>query len=170
MNDFEDYKLGDTDDTIQIVTSEENREAATTLVQQAQYTLEITSRFLDPAIYDNDEFTEAVQALALRSKRSRIRILVQEPETVVKQGHRLLELAMNLSSFIDIRKPNAQFAGYNEAILIADATGYIHRQLADRFEATLSYNNRPVANELLRQFDEMWETAILDPNLRRLYI
>lgn len=167
---FQNSILGETDETYRIDSSEENREAALALVRQCQYTLEIISRYLDPSIYDNDEFAEAVQKLALRSKRSRIRILVREPETVVKQGHRLLELAMNFSSFIEIRKPSPEFADHNEALLVCDATGYIHRQLADRYEAMVKYADRPRAEEFLRQFDEMWETAIIDPNLRRLNI
>ena len=60
--------------------------------------------------------------------------------------------------------------GVVDAIGLDFQDGELIDQLADRYEAMVKYADRPRAEEFLRQFDEMWETAIIDPNLRRLNI
>jgi len=57
---------------------------------------------------------------------------------------------------------------FNEAWLVADATGYVYRPMSDRFEATVDFNDRHQASQLVARFNEIWERAQPDPNQRRL--
>ncbi|MEE8321825.1 MAG: acyltransferase [Gammaproteobacteria bacterium] len=170
MYSFDDYKLAETSDLIEVETREDNHLAAVQLAQQCQRNLEITSRDLDPAIFDTPDFAEAVKRLALKSKHAQIRILVFEPGTIVRRGHRLINLAENLSSFIELRKPGIEHRDYNELFLIADGTGYLHRKNTERFEGEVNFNDKRQSKHLLHQFEEMWETASPDPNLRRVLV
>lgn len=167
---FEDYKLGEIDNAIQIDSKNENYHACLKMAEQSKRTLEIISRDLDPLIYDHPDFIEAVKKLALKSRHSRIRIIVCEINSIVRRGHRMIELASRLSSFIDIRKPANEFLDYNEGLLLADQTGYVHKKNADRYEAKLNFNDKRQSKILLKEFDEMWATAKPDPNLRRMSI
>jgi len=168
MNNFDDYKLGVTGKIIEIENSEDNRLAATCMAQQCTRTLDIISRLLDPPIFNTTGFIEAIRQLVIRYRYTKIRVIVFDPETIVRNGHRLVDLAGSLSSFIEIRKASQQYQDYNESLLIADSVGYIHRKHAERYEATINFNDRRQSQHLQKGFDEMWESAIPDPNLRRV--
>lgn len=170
MNRIEEHILGETGEELEMGTSEESREIATQMVQQCSRYLDIISRGLDPAVYDTPEFSEAVKDLALRSRYSRIRIVIIDVDAMLHRGHRLLNLAQRLTTFIEIRTPGPDHLGLNEAMLIADGAGVIYRRLSDRFDGTANFNDKSLARELLQRFDEIWEKATIDSNLRRLYL
>jgi hypothetical protein len=79
-------------------------------------------------------------------------------------------LAQRLPTFIQIRVPAPQFRDFNPAFLVADETGFLHRQFSDRYEGSASFFAPATARELLRVFEPIWETAEPDPNLRALRI
>jgi len=164
--------MADLPDVEEIVfdTSEELRGIALSMTQNCVRTLDIASRHLDPAIYDHAPFIEAVKQIALGNRGARVRILISDIRPVVTRGHRLLELCNRLSSFISVRKPGRDHRNFNEAILLADNTSYIHRRFADRYEGQASYNDHRSAQDLTVRFEEIWERAEIDPNFRRLHI
>jgi len=161
-------KLGATRGDIEISNAEENRIAALQLVSQARHTLCIYSRHLDATIYSTGPFAEAVTQLAIRSRHSQVRILVQDSTPLVQQGHRLVELSYRLSSRVQIRKPAEEFKEYNEAFLIVDEQGLLHRRHADRYEAIVNFCAAGAAAPLLKYFNHVWNMSEPDPNLRRL--
>ncbi len=170
MQNLEGLRLGVDAERVLVSSSAENRAAAIALVSQGKRFLHIYSRDLEPAIYDNPPFVEAVRKLALYSQYSQIRILVQNSEKIVSQGHGLVTLAQQLSSFIQIRKPAPDHDGYNEAFLVVDKMGVLHRKLSDRYEGEVSFHTPEQAAVLVKLFDEAWERSEPDPQLRRLHI
>ena len=149
---------------------QDNRDLALELARQCKKTLDIFSRDLESSIYSTKEFIQAVSDLAVRSKYSRIRILVQDPSCCVRDDHRMIGLCQRLNSYIEMRKPGYLYKDFNEAFLIADQTGLLHKRLADRFDGVVSFNSPLKAREMTRFFTEVWETAEIDPNFRRLYL
>ncbi len=170
MQDIEDYRLGETDRVLKLENRAENISVANHMANQCQRTLNIISRELDPLVFDTDEFADAVKYLALRHRHARIQIIVFEPDTIIKRGHRLLDILARLSSFIEIRKAHYSFDEYNECLMVADATGYIHRENGERFEGTANFKDLRQSKNLLNQFEEMWEMATPDPNFRQMLI
>jgi hypothetical protein len=170
MDIFENHELGKTKDEIPISTAAHHRDAALRMVRQARNTIEIISRALDPPVYDEPDFVEAAKKLVLNNRRARIRILVCDPLAVVRQGHRLLQLAGQLSSFFDLRKPGPEHIDFNGSILVADSMGCIVRNSAERYEGTVHFHNPRLAKNLLEQFSEMWDKSEPDPNLRRMLL
>ncbi len=170
MFKIENCKLGETDEAYAVDTSEAVGLAALEMVRQGKRTLDIISRELDPTIYNSADFTEAVKQLVLRSRNTKVRILVYEPMRIAKRGHRLVDLAMHLSSFIDIRVPDREYADFNESILVVDSTGYIHRINGDRYETKLNFNDGRTSRIFTRQFDDMWEKSRTDQNFKRTHI
>ena len=102
--------------------------------------------------------------------RCKVRIIVFDPGTIVTHGHRLLDYAGDLSSFVEIRKAGDEFREYNGALFIADDIAYVHRNHAERYEGLANFNDRREAHFLLKQFNRMWDTAVQDSNLRRMRI
>jgi hypothetical protein len=140
------------------------------MARQCRQSLVIVSRHLDRAIYDNDDFAEALKNMALNNRHADIRVFIVDSRPLISTGHRVLELSSRLPSFIEVRAPARQHKQFNEAILIADNTGYIHRQFSDRFEGTADFNDKRIAVGLADRVEEMWERGVPDTNFRRLHI
>lgn len=171
MINFDDYILGQSsEESIKITTRQENADAALAMVAQCKLKLAIISRELDPFVYDKPEFVEAVRQLALKGRYVDIRILAFEPELIVRRGHKLVDLATKISSYIEIRKPSVQYRSFNEALLIADEVGYLYRESSDQYKGNVNFNSRRESKHLLEVFDTMWETAKPDANFRRMHI
>ena len=169
MTDYSDYRLGETaNETLQLKTREENAAAALELTRQCRLKLAIFSHELEPVIYDRPEYIEALKRLTLRGSHVEIRILVSEPRLVVQRGHRLLDLALKMSSYIQILRPGSAQRTFDQDLLLADEAGYLLRASKDAFGARLNFNDRRETRRLLELFDEMWGKAGTDPNLRRM--
>lgn len=169
MIDYNEMVLGQFQDPIDLADSDANRRVAITLTRQARRSVDIFTRDLDKKLYDNRDFLDAVQNLAVNN-RGLIRILVKDSDKAVKYGHRLIALSQRLTSFIEIRKVAEDFKEYNEAFLVADEIGFVHRKHADRFEGIARFNAAKEAVNLLVFFNEVWRHSAPDPNLRRIYL
>ena len=154
----------------ELATRQEVRAASIHLVSTARRTVHVYSRDLDPHLYDNSEFLDALARFAVSHRNARARIIVQDAGPAIRGDHRLINLAQRLSSSIEIREPGPQHREYNAAFLVTDARGVIYRELGDRFEAIASEDDRPRARQLIRYHDEVWEFGRTNPNLRSLDI
>ncbi len=114
--------------------------------------------------------SEAMKDLALRSHMTRVRILLQDHAHVVNQGHRILELSRRLTSSVELRIPNEDWLDYAENFMLVDQYGYVHRELATRYEATADFHAPLKVQRFRARFDEIWETARPASELRRLYL
>lgn len=170
MSELSELKLGVSDTLLELGSCEENREVALSMAQQSRRTIEIVSRLLDPPIYNTTEFIEAIKSFVTGSRNPMLRVIVFDPDTIVRNGHRLVELAGSLSSFVEIRKVGHEYDQYSQSLMIADGAAYLHRISTDRYEATACFNDRRQASYYRKEFDTMWETARTDPKLRRMYL
>lgn len=170
MPDWQDYEIGVSNDDIVIDTHEDNQAAALRLVSQAGRSLDIFTRDLEPRIYDNADFADAVRALAIRTRDLHVRILVIDPDFIIKHGHRLIELSRRLTSHMEIRKVHEDYCNNPEAYLVVDKRGVLHRKLASRYEAVVNFNNPRQATDLYQQFTEMWDRSKQYMDFKRLYI
>jgi len=168
MLKFEGYRLGENDEVIEIDTAEQHRVAATMMAQQTRHSIDIVSRDLDPSIYDTVEFVEATRRLVLSGQRPRVRIIVFNPSLIVHRGHRLVDAALQLTTFYDLRKAGEEHKHFNGSLFIADTTGYIHRFSSDRYEGKLNFCDKRESHLYLDEFEEMWSKAAPDVNMRRL--
>ena len=169
-SDFENFVLKQDSQAVVVDTSEACRLAALSMVRQAARSIDMVTRHLDPQVYDNSEFCQAVSQLIVGSQRARVRVLLRHTDPIVKRGHRLVTLSQRLSSYIEMRLPAKEFDEYNAAFLIVDTVGVIYRTHSDRFDGTVNFNDPRGARDLGHQFEEMWQTAAPDANLRRSYL
>lgn len=151
-------------------TRDELRAATLALLTAARRTVHIYSRDLDPQIYDDSEFLEALTRFAVGHSQAEARIIVQDAGPAIRRSHRLIGLAQRLSSRISIREPGPQHRDYNAAFFITDSQGVIYRELGDRFDAIAAEDDRPRARQLIRYHEEVWEFGRTNPNLRVLGI
>jgi hypothetical protein len=140
------------------------------LAEQARREVLMLTRDLDPAYYDRPEFIEALRRLALSAPRPPIRILVREARAAVARGNRLIALARQLTSAVAIRRLGENDRDRPDAFLVADATGYCRRPIAEVHEAVASLDTPREARLLRAEFESLWEQADEDTELRRLYL
>ena len=144
------------------------QEATLALLRAGRYQLWIYTRDLEPALYQQPEILEAIRQIALSGRRANIRILVQDTARVVREGHRLVDLAHRLPSVVHLRRPTEEDLQFAGAYVLNDTGGYLYRSFADRHEAAGDLYYPPRRDELQRQFDQVWERAVEPPELRRL--
>lgn len=162
--------LGETAGDMGLESAEDNRAATRRMLAQTRRELAVVSRRLDPDVYEDPEVLEALRQLALRSRYSRIRLLVAEPDSVVARDHRVLELARKHSAFIELRVPAEEDAQFNDVWLLADTAGLIRRPLATRFQGIANFNDPPRVSELRRRFDTLWDRAERSSEFLRLHL
>ncbi|HEX7965125.1 MAG TPA: acyltransferase [Gammaproteobacteria bacterium] len=151
-------------------TLADNRAASVAVAAIAKRELVLFSHDLEPMLYDKEEFIAAVQALATRSRMSRIRVVTIDPGPAIRAGHRLVALAQRFSSYIEVRRASHDHAGLAETYLVADSTALLLRPVATRYEGYADLHAPFEARQQLKGFEEIWEKAEPDPEFRRLGI
>ena len=140
------------------------------LADQASRSLLLHTENLEPAIYDQAPFLNAVSQLARTHAQARIWILLQDSRQVVSSGHRLIELSRRLSSGVQIRRPGPEYRHFHESFLLADTSGYLHRNNPNRYEGVANFNDPGKVAEWKKYFMEVWERSEPDTELKRLHL
>jgi hypothetical protein len=167
---IESLQLGVDKDELRLAGSDDVRATAIALASQARRTLLLHTFDLEARIYDRQPFVEAVSKLVRRHPGACCDVLIQNVDRVVKDGHRLVELARRLGSSIQIRRCAQQYRRYCGTFLLVDNTGYLYRPLSSRYEGLASFNNAAEVARLGKYFREVWEHSDTDMELRRLYV
>lgn len=140
------------------------------LVSQTKQKLLILSSDLDSYVFNTNEIVDYISSLARKSRYTETRILVTDTTTMVKQGHRLLELQRRLSSRISIRKISIEPHLIRHNLVISDNVGFICQSVNDPEKAWGNYNNIPTARNYMTEFNEYWGQALEDSDLNVLAI
>lgn len=170
INDLQNQILGENRETIRLESRDDNRLAANHMAEQGQHTLRLFTPNLDPRIFDTSEFIEAVKKIALASSYSKVYILIIDPTQAVTHGHRIVELARKINSHIFIHRADEEDQDRIDSFMIVDDVGVIHRPHADRYEGSAEFNNPGEARLLTKEFKDIWERSMAEPELRRLHL
>lgn len=165
---LDNHLLGTSEQLLKLTDSAHNRDVTCHMAAQAKHRIRIFNQRLDKRIYDQSGFIEACKQLALRSRSSRIEIIVTEPRQLSGPGHRLLNLAQQLSSYFEIRDAGRPFDSALHTFTTIDESGYIYRKNFERYEGAANYYDKPYTRELNQKFDEMWQQSRTNAELRRL--
>jgi hypothetical protein len=147
-----------------------NRDAALSVARCARRQLNLLTYDLEPQVYNEESFIEAVTAVATSGRYARVRVMVQDSRRAVREGHRLIELARRLSSFISVHRPHAADAKIIETYLLADEIALLYRTQADRYEGFAETDDPFETRQRLREFEDIWGRSSPDPEMRRLGI
>jgi hypothetical protein len=152
----------------ELSTHVEFRDAACELARSARLQLNIISYVFEREIYGHPDFVQAVQGLATHHARARVRILIHSPEWASRSGHRLVELARRLSSFIELREMHEQDKQLTSEVLIADEKSLLYRESPDVTSARFFTDDPREAGQWLRRFEGLWAGGEAVQALRRL--
>jgi hypothetical protein len=166
----EDFRLGIDTSRLDLRSHDDMAGVAHALARQARHALLLYTRDLEPPIYDRIAFLDAVRHLVRSDRQTPIRILLRDSRRVIQRGHRLVELALRLRSFIEFRCPNPDYPVPIETFLLADDCGYLRRPNTSRYAGTASFNDPGRVAEWRNRFMQVWERSEPDTEIRRLYL
>lgn len=170
IHDLPKQVLGETRGYIDLKGLEDNKLAAIHMASQGQRSLNLFTPNLDPRVFDNDEFIDAIKKIALHNPRSRVNILILDPSEVVMHGHRIVELARKISSHISIHRADEEDQDHIDTFMVVDDIGLIRRAHNERFEGLAEFYNPAESRLLLKTFNAAWERSHPEPELRRLHL
>ena len=136
----------------------DHAEAVLSLTSQCQRQLRILNYNLDHSVFDSQAMIDAISALARKHRYSEIKIIVIDSNALVKRGHKLLKLQQKLSSHISIKLLQDD-TGAKENVVIADNCGLVVQPMKNPEAIWGDFNNVPVAQTYIEQFDLLWAQA-----------
>jgi len=153
-----------------ISSIEETLGAVVVMVDMTNRRISIFSSDLEPGVYNEEVFLEAVKRLTLGKPFARIRVLIADPSHVVRNGNPFVQLARRLSACIEFRNVDEKYRDHREAFLIADETALVYRVDARKWEGIADTHEPAVARRYLGMFDEIWNASRIEKEKRELYV
>jgi len=155
----------------QVLSSmEEVRAAIVEVVRLANRGLTILTHDLEPQIYDHDDFLEPLKRFILSRTFARVRVLILDPNRVIKTGSRFVTMGRRLNSYIEFRNVKPEYRTHSEAFCIADEHALVYRARYDSWEGMADTYEPAVARIYLSSFDTIWNACEIEPELRQMSI
>ena len=151
-----------------LTTMPEVREASLKVAKSAQRLLSIFTQDLEPLIYGEEPFLEAIKRLVLARSYAKVRVLLADPSRAMVDNNRFLALARRLTSCIDLRAMSPEFPASAGAFIIADDKALVYRLQADRWDGISDMNDPAVVRRYLNFFDEVWQTSMQESQMRQM--
>ncbi len=145
-----------------IVTSaEEVREATIAVASRAERSITILTPDLEPGLYDDEAFLEAVKRLVLARSYSRVRALIWDPARAVRTGNKFVGLASRLNATIDIRNLQEKYRGsIHDAFIIADDSTILYRNDGRSNDGIMGSHEPDIVKQHLDAFRQPWEDSV----------
>ncbi len=150
-----------------VTTAEEVREATIQVASRAERSITILTPDLEPGLYDDESFLEAIKRLVLAKSYSRVRVLIWDPSRAVRTGNKFVGLAARLSASIDIRNLQEKYRGdIRDAFIIADDSTLLYRSDGRANEGIMGSLEPEVVKQHLDEFKQPWEDSVFRHNGR----
>jgi hypothetical protein len=151
-------------------TVEEVRAGVVEIVKLANRGLSILTHDLEPQIYDHDDFLETLKRFILARSFARVRVLIMDPNRVIKTGSRFVTMGRRLNSYIEFRNVKPEYRTHPEAFCIADEHALVYRARADSWHGMSDTYEPAVARLYLSSFDTIWNACEIEPELRQMQL
>jgi hypothetical protein len=153
-----------------LTTMPEVRQASLQVAKSAQRLLSIFTQDLEPEVYGEEPFLEAIKRLVLARSYAKVRVLLADPSRAVVDNNRFLALARRLTSCIDLRSMSPEYPASAGAFIIADDKALVYRLQAARWDGITDMNDPAVSRRYLNFFDEVWNASAPDYRLRQVHL
>lgn len=163
--------LGETAGLLRCDSTRLAAQAMAAMAAQARRELILLTPDLEPPLYDQPGFLEAVRRLAIeRAAHRPVRVLLIDAEAAVRRSLRLVELARRLSSSLQIASVPEELAEQCDAYLLVDDDGYCLRRRSAMSSWLIDFADAAGVRALRAEFERIWEQADTPLELRRLHI
>lgn len=149
---------------------DEVRAASLKVASSANRLLAMYTQDLEPLVYDQPQFIDAIKKLVLARGYAKVRVLLADPARAVYESSRFVGLARRITSYIEIRHAHPEFRGSQAAFLVADDRAVVYRHDASRWDGFLELNDPATARSHLDLFDEAWIGSAPHAETRQLHL
>jgi len=153
-----------------VSTLEEVRTASVQVASRATRLLAMYTQDLEPLVYDQPKFIDAIKNLVLARGYAKVRVLLADPARLVYESSRFIGLARRITSYIEIRHAHPDFRVNKAAFLIADDRAVVYRSDASRWDGIVELNDPAVARRYLDYFDQAWLGSAPHAETRQLHL
>lgn len=133
----------------------------------ANRALAILTPNLEPEIYDQEDFLDALKRFILARGFARVRVLITEPHRTLKSGNDFVSMARRLNSYIEFRNLKPELGERKDAFFIADEQAIVYRTRIDSWDGMSDPCEPAVARYYLDGFDELWHACATDAEVRQ---
>jgi hypothetical protein len=155
----------------QVLSSVEDvRAAVVETTKLANRALSIMTHDLEPEIYDHDDFLETLKRFILARSFARVRVLILDPNRVIKTGSRFVTMGRRLNSYIEFRNVKPEYRTHSDAFFIADEHAIVYRARAENWHGMSDTYEPAVTRIYLSKFDTIWNACEIEPELRQLQL
>jgi hypothetical protein len=149
-------------------TMTEVRVASLKVAKSTQRLLSIFTPDLEPLIYADEAFLEAIKRLVLARSYAKVRVLLADPSRAMLDDNRFLALTRRLTSCIELRAMSPEYPASAGAFIIADDKALVYRLQIDRWDGIADMNDPAVVRRYLNFFDELWNTSMQESQMRQM--
>lgn len=135
------------------------------LLAGAEKFIDILSDDLEPWLYNRADLVNLCIALLQRSNRSRIRVLIRDSDTLLKQHHRLLQAHLRANERLQLKKIGLSAQEQSPQMVLIDDASLLLRQQRQSLHAVVYDNYRQRHKILAEQFEQLWARATPLPEL-----
>ena len=153
-----------------LTTIEDVRAAVVETTKLANRSLSIFTHDLESQIYDHDDFLETLKRFILARSFARVRVLIADPNRVIKTGSRFVTMGRRLNSYIEFRNVKPEYRTHAEAFFIADEHALVFRARAESWAGMSDTYEPAVARIYLSTFDTIWNACEIEPELRQMQL
>ena len=133
--------------------------ALAALAASARRELRLHAPRLDDIVVGNGVVVDALRRFATRHARNRVRILVEETATLLKDHDRLIALARRLPEAIQFREVEENDRGARELYAVADRSACLLQEDVGRYRAVVAADSPRENAQRVERFDELWDRA-----------
>jgi len=162
-------RQGNTENDIHLDNIDDIRKSVNQLATTALRTIKIFTPDLEHETYNNDIFQKALMNLIRGNRHAQIQILVSDSSAAIHHGHRLISLARQLTSAMQIRNTPEDYQYTHMTFILVDQSGFVFKPDGAVQNAIVS-NCKYRSNKLQEFFTPAWEQAEQDPQVREVQI
>lgn len=162
-------RSGNTDKDIRLDNTEDVIISLNELTKNALRTIRIFTPDLQHDLYDNDVFRDNLLKFARGNRHAQIQLLVTNSSFAIQQGHRLIRLAQQLTSAMQVRVTPEDYQETRMAFMLVDQSDFIFKADCSTSKV-LQSSCKHRGNRLLEFFTPAWDQAELDIQIRRVSI
>lgn len=152
-----------------ILTSlDEVRAAALRVAASATRMLTMYTQDVEPEIYDQPSFVEAIKRLILARSYAKVRVLIADPARTRFEASKFIGVARRITSHIEVRHLRADLRNNSTSFLIADERALLYRLQCTRWDGLVEMNDPLVSRRYLAYFDDVWQASEPHLELRQI--
>jgi len=160
-----------TENSKQAISSlQQLRQETHDIFQDADRVIQLYTHNLDPRVLNNREIEKALINFVKKSRASQLHILIYQEELMRGIDHRLVSLAQQFTSTIQIKIVPRDYHENPFGFYIVDNRTMIYRSNVERYEAEKLRMPDFTIKDKSKLFETIWQSSSPASFLRALYI